>query len=300
MQACGPSADETLMTSIHLGGRRPRDTGLFAGGCPRRRAIGLALAITLGVTVVARTTIAQSTTHDVAFEMMPDDALSPTDERGLAQLRGALETMTLDEAGRRTGRRAIESLARRHTGLLLRWLLGDERHVALGYERGALLDVLVTSTDARARAVGTEALLTRPGLGYCMRALPPLERAGRLASVVRDLGVVEGLRREAARLLLTVGDPAEAARAQDEARAHAERIALDQPRIVRRWLLDETDVGLFDTYRVEVVAAFLASAAPSLRALASDVTARRARLAPAAEPPLTASITTRPALTAAR
>jgi hypothetical protein len=293
------------MTSIHLGRRRPRDTGLLAGGiargCRPRRTIVLALALTLGVTVSARTTVAQSTTHDVAFEMMPDDALSPADERALAQLREALETMTFDEAGRRTGRRAIESIARRHTGLLLRWLLGDERQVALGYQRGALLDVLVTSTDARARAVGAEALLTRPGLGYCMRALPPVERAGRLASVVRDLGVVEGLRREAARLLLTVGEPAEAARAHDDARAHAERIALDQPRIVRRWLLDETDVGLFDTYRVEVVAAFLASADPSLRALASDVAVRRTRLAsPAAEAPRTASITTRPALAAAR
>jgi hypothetical protein len=296
------------MTSIHLGGGRSRGTGLGAGGiasgCRRRGASALALAITLGVTVSARTTVAQasaqSTTHDVALEMMPDDALSPADERALAQLREALQMVGLDEPGRRAGRRAIEGIAHRHTGLLLRWLLGDERHVALGYERGALLDVLVTSTDARARAVGADALLTRPGLGYCMRALPSVERAGRLASVVRDLGVVEALRREAARLLLTVGEPVDAARAHDEARAGAERIALDQPRVVRRWLLDETDAGLLDTYRVEVVATFLASAAPSLRALASDVAARRARLAPAAETPLTAAITTRPALTAAR
>src|SRR3954464_14504618 len=105
------------MTSIHLGGRRPCDTGLLAGGiargCRPRRAIVVALALSLGVTVSAWTTVAQGTTHGVAFEMMPDDALSPADERALAQLREALETLTL-EAGRRTGRRAIESMARRH------------------------------------------------------------------------------------------------------------------------------------------------------------------------------------------
>jgi hypothetical protein len=263
--------------------------------------MAFALAIALDVTVSARTNAAwasgESATHGAAVEMMPDDALSPTDERALAQLRDAIETTGPDEPGRR---RAIEGIARRHASLVLRWLLGDQQRVALGYERGALLDVLVTSSDGRARALGAEALLARPGLGYCMRALPPVARAGRLAAVVRDLGIVEALRRETARLLLTVGEPAEAARTHEAARAHAERIALDQPRVVRRWLLDETDAGLFDTYRAEVVAAFLASTAPPLRALALEVAARRARLAPAADTYLTASITTKSALTAAR
>jgi hypothetical protein len=298
------------MTTVHSGGRLLPDTTRPSRAIIRghgRRAMALALAVTIDLIVSARTNAARASAqmpaHEMALEMMPDDAFSPADESALAQLHEAIAALGLSEPRRRAGGRTIEGIARHHAGLVLRWLLGDQRRIALGYERGALLDVLVTSNDGRVRAVAAAALLSRPGLGYCMHALPPLERAGRLASVVRELTVIEALRREAARLLLDVGEPAEAARARAEARASAERIALDQPRVVRRWLLDETDVGLFDTYRAEIVAAFRASAVPPLRALAIEVAGRRARLVSAADTrstPVTTSITTKPALTAAR
>lgn len=301
-------ATATAMSAAHLARSQPRDTSLGGGGIVngawRRRATSLMLAIALDVTTLAwaggARASARSEIYEVALEMMPDDALSAADQRALAQLRDAMDTMAQDELGRRAGRRAIEGIARHHAGLLQRWLLGDQRRVALGYERGAVLDVLVTSSDGRSRSLGAEVLLARPGLGYCMKALPPVEKAGRLASVVRDLDVVEALRREAARLLLTVGEPDEAARSHGEARARAEQIALDQPHVVRRWLLDETDAGLFDSYRAEVVAAFLASAAPPLRALAIEVAARRTRLAPPADTGVAATISAKRALTAAR
>ena len=214
---------------------------------------------------------------------MPDDALSAADGEVLAELHRALVpgagSLSLDRAA--DARRSIESLTRRHPGLTLRWLLGADRRVALGYERGALMDVLITSQDSRARALAIDALLERPGLGYCMRALPARSRAGRLSRIVDDLAVVEELRREVARLLLSVGDPTEAARTHDLARARAEAIAAARPDVVRRWLLDETDAGIFDSYRATIVRTFLGSAHPGLRALAAEVAGRRPRLAPA-------------------
>jgi hypothetical protein len=228
-------------------------------------------------TAVARDTAA------IAREMMPDDVLSASDGAVLAELHRALAPGTtsgsLDPADIR---RSIESLTRRHPGLTLRWLLGADRRVALGYERGALMDILITSQDSRAHALAVDALLERPGLGYCMRALPARARAGRLARIVDELAVVEALRREGARLLLSVGDPAEAARTHAAARARAEAITAARPDVVRRWLLDETDAGIFDSYRATIVRSFLGSAHPGLRALAAEVAGRRARLAPSA------------------
>jgi len=49
--------------------------------------------------------------------------------------------------------------------------------------------------------------------------------------------------------------------------------------VVRRWMLDETDAGIFDNYRATIVRSFLSSAHPGLRALAAEVAGRRARLA---------------------
>ena len=115
-----------------------------------------------------------------------------------------------------------------------------------------------------------------------MRALPTRARAGRLGRIVDELRVVDELRREAARLLLSVGDPAEAARAHAAARTRAEAIAAARPDVVRHWLLDETDAGIFDTYRATIVGSLLGSAHPGLRALAGEVAGRRTRLAPTA------------------
>ena len=230
----------------------------------------------------APTSVARDTAA-LAREMMPDDALSVSDGEVLAELHRALapgvSSGPLDGA---EPRRNIEALARRHPSLLLRWLLGADHRVALGYERGALMDVLITSQDARAHALAVDSLLERPGLGYCMRALPTRARAGRLVRIVDELRVVEELRREAARLLLSVGDPAEAARTHTAARTRVEAIAAARPDVVRRWLLDETDAGIFDTYRATIVGSLLGSAHPGLRALAGEVAGRRTRLAPTA------------------
>jgi hypothetical protein len=49
--------------------------------------------------------------------------------------------------------------------------------------------------------------------------------------------------------------------------------------LARRWLLDETDAGIFDGYRAEIVRAFLGSAIAPLRDLAGEVVERRGRLA---------------------
>ena len=218
----------------------------------------------------------------IAREMMPDDALSISDGEVLAELHRALApgaaSRSLDRA---EPRRTIEALTRHHPGLVLRWLLSADRGVALGYERGALMDVLISSKEPHAHALAVDTLIERPGLGYCMRALPPRARAGRLARVVDELAVVEDLRREAALLLLSVGDPVEAARTHASARTRAHAIAAARPDVIRRWLLDETDAGIFDSYRATIVRSFLDSALPGLRALAAEVAGRRARLAPA-------------------
>ena len=228
-------------------------------------------------TALARDTVA------LARDMMPDDAVSASDGEVLAELHRALAPGGLSRPpDGAEPRRNIEALVRRHPSLILRWLLGADHRVALGYERGALLDLLITSQDARAHALAVDSLLERPGLGYCMRALPTRARAGRLARIVEELGVVEELRREAARLLLSVGDPAEAARTHAAARTRAEAIATAHPEVVRRWLLDETDAGIFDTYRATIVRSLLGSAHADLRALAGEVAGRRTRLAPTA------------------
>jgi len=230
----------------------------------------------------APTAVARDTAV-IAREMMPDDALSASDGEVLAELHRALALHAASRSlDRDDGRRSIESLTRHHPGLTLRWLLGADHQVALGYERGALMDVLITSQDSRAHALAVDALLERPGLGYCMRALPARARAGRLARIVDELGVVEALRREGARLLLSVGDPTEAAQTHAAARARAEAITEARPDVVRRWLLDESDAGIFDSYRATIVRSFLGSANPGLRALAAEVAGRRARLTPVA------------------
>ena len=225
----------------------------------------------------------------IAAEMMPDDPLGAADGEILARVHLSLTAGTRDDDERTRGRRTIETIARRHARLLMRWLLGDDRRVALGYERGALMDVLISSRDARANAVAVDALLARPGLGYCMRALPrfssssssrPSSRGGRLAAVLTDLEVIESLRRQAALLLLSDGTPEQAERTAQMARRRVEEIATLRPGVVRRWLLDQTDAGIFDSYRAAVVSSFSASTSRMLRILAEQVASRRAHLAP--------------------
>jgi hypothetical protein len=219
----------------------------------------------------------------VASDMI-DDAVTASEARALEQLHDALAAAASPAATQGTAPGGVEPLVRRHKGLVRRWLLGDDGRVALGYERCALLDQLMWSRDPALRALAAEALAARPGLGYCMRALPPPAHAARLASVVRELGIVESLRREAASLLLSEGTPAEAARAHAQSVARVERLVGEHQDVARRWLLDETDAGIFDTYRAEIVRALGASTLAPLHRLAAEVAERRARLASTARP----------------
>lgn len=272
-----PTVTETMKATTS------RRCSSITGGPGRRvAAVGLVAASLMVPIGAGAAPFDDRTATAVAREMMPDDVLTPTEGEILAQVHRALVPGgpgAADEVERASFRRNVELMTHQHARLLRRWLLSADQRVALGYERAALMDILITSHDASAHALGVEALLARPGLGYCMRALPPPARAGRLAVVVEKLAVVEDLRREAARLLLSVGEPAEAARTSAGAKGRAERIARAHPDVVRRWLLDETDAGIFDTYRAAVVGAFAGSADRSLRELAAEVGSRRPRLA---------------------
>jgi hypothetical protein len=238
----------------------------------QRAAVGAAVGLWV---VVALHGPARAGAAAAGASEMIDDVVSTADQRVLAHLADALAA----EAG--GARRAVEGLARRHADVVWRWLLSADARVARGYQRGALLDLLITSRDRGVRALASGALLARPGLGYCMRALPSADGMARgpLASLVRDLGVVESLRRQAAVLMLADGAPGDAARARAGAVARAERIAVQRMDLARRWLLDETDAGIFDGYRAEIVRAFLGSAIAPLRDLAGEVVERRGRLA---------------------